>query len=502
MRRPFGALAAVGLAVGAIPAGEAIRPAAPADALIDQLASPSFAAREAAAKGLLALGPAAQDVLDKNAAYHPDPEVRQRAADVAARLRKLAESASLAPATAVALDYAGVPLAHALADLRKKTGVPLTLDPDAVGNPLRPVTVKTGELPAWQAVDEFLRAAGLVEVFRDELPVANAGANIPAIGGGFRVAAPRPAPARAPVPDHAVLVRDGTPVALPGDWSSGVRVVALPPAFRGNRVVRGTGQVVLNLDVTPLPGLKWGEATTVRVHRAEDETGRPVTASHRVEEPAAPHGTYSEVALWGGGPGQVVFLNEGMSYVGQPTTRPNPRIVPVALKTDDRAVRSLRVFEGVVVGEVTVPNQPLIALSDLPKAVGRSADGPQGARVTLLDYQSEPGGRAVLRLRVENPNPWTTMRLGRRQALMLQNDLMFAVSGPAVQHRFTDATGNVLRPQTRNSSTTDDGVRQTLEAELVFPARPEIGPPAHLTVTGNKQVAVEIPFKMRNVPLP
>lgn len=496
MRCPFGVLAAVGLAVGSAPAVDPPQTVA----LIARLGSPGFADREAASKELLALGASVGDLLEKNAIYHPDPEVRRRAAEIVRALQRRAESVALTPPSTIALDYAGVPLNAAIADLRKKTGIPLTLDPAAVSNAMRPITVRTGALPAWQAVDEFLRAAGLAEVFRDELPAAITTPTL-TTGNGIRVANARPTSTRPPLADNAVLLRDGSSAVLPGDRSAGVRVVALPPGFRGNRVVRGAGQVVLNLDITPLPGLKWGEATTVRVRRAEDETGRPVTVSHRAEDPTMSRDIFGSAGMFGGA-GQVVFLNDGMSYIGGPqATRPNPRIVPVVLKTDDRAVRSLRVLEGVVVGEVTVPNQSLMSLSDLPKAVGRSAEVAQGVRVTLLDYAAESNGRAILRVRTENPNPWTTMRLGRRQ-LFLQMDGGLLASGPAVQYRFVDAAGHILRPQTRNSSSTDDGVRQTAEVELVFAARPDIGPPTHLTVVGNKQVTVEVPFTLRNVPLP
>ena len=52
---------------------------------------------------------------------------------------------------------------------------------------------------------------------------------------------------------------------------------------------------------------------------------------------------------------------------------------------------------------------------------------------------------------------------------------------------------------TQSSSTTDDGIRQTAEVELVFAKRPEVGPPTTLTVIGSKPATVEVPFRMTNV---
>jgi hypothetical protein len=38
--------------------------------------------------------------------------------------------------------------------------------------------------------------------------------------------------------------------------------------------------------------------------------------------------------------------------------------------------------------------------------------------------------------------------------------------------------------------------------ELVFAKRSDVGPPATLTVVGNKPATVEVPFRMTNVALP
>ena len=316
-----------------------------------------------------------------------------------------------------------------------------------------------------------------------------------------------PAPTAGQVP---VVLADGKAASLSGDRSSAVRVLALPAAFAGNRVVRGSGQVVLNLDVTPLPGVKWDDVATVRVLRAEDETGRPVTASHRPETRSAGLGGYEEAIFLGGVQAQAVFIGGDFSSYPLPQgqARPNPRVVPVTLRTDDRSVRSLRLFEGVVVGEITLTNQTLATVGNLPRAAGATALGPYDAKYTLVDYKELSDGRVSLKLRTEGPNPWTMQRLGRRGGLVFNNAMLLEdLSAPSgagrVQYKFTDANGRPIpQPMTQSSSTTDDGIRQTAEVELVFAKRPEVGPPAMLTVIGNKPATVEVPFRMTNVVLP
>jgi hypothetical protein len=502
MRRPLGALLAVGLAAHLAPAADPFAPSV--EALIARLGADSFAEREAASRELLRRGPAALDALTA-ASAHPDPEIRQRAAALAERLRRAGDTVRLLAPKTVQLDYRNLPLGAAVADLRTKTGVPLTLDQHGVADSLRPVTVQTGELPAWEAIDAFCRAAGLREVFQETLgPGLEEQADLRSGRRrvAYAIAGPVPTETAAQVP---VVLADGKAPPLAGDRSAAVRVLALPAGFSGNRVVRGTGQVVINLDVTPLPGVKWDDVVGVRVLRAEDETGRPLTASHRAEQPSSPYGAYGDVVFLGGMQ-QAIFINGDIVYTGAASqARPNPRVVPVTLRTDDRAVRSLRVFEGVVVGEVTLTNQTLAVIPHLPKASGAAAAGPNDARFTVLDYKELSDGRVSVKLRSEGPNPWTLQRLGRRG--VRPNELAFDVPGRSpgagTQFKFTDAAGRPIpQPMTQSSSMSDDGVRQTAEVELVFPKRPDVGPPATLTVVGNKPATVEVPFRMTNVVLP
>jgi hypothetical protein len=507
MRRPLGALLAVGLVAHFTPAADP--PAPTVEALVAKLGSDSFAEREEASRALSRRGPEALDALTAVAAGHPDPETRQRAAALVEQLKRASETVKLLAPKTVQLDYRAIPLGAAVADLRTKTGVPLTLDQQKVADPLRPVTVRTGELPAWEAIEAFCQAAGLREVFQETLGPTRAEEQM-IRGGRHRPGyvfpgQPGAAETAGQVP---VVLADGKAAPLPGDRSTAVRVLALPPGFSANRVVRGSGQVILNLDVTPLPGVKWDDVAGVRVLRAEDETGRPLTASHRPEQRAAAYNPYEDVVILGGLQAQAVFFNGDFAYTS-PTglTRPNPRVVPVVLRTDDRAVKALRVFEGVVVGEVTLTNQVLAVVPNLPRATGAAAVGPNDTRYTVLDYKELPDGRVSLKVRSEGPNPWTQQRLGRRGG-MLAGGLVVAwdaggLPGGGMDFKFADTAGKPIpQPIRQNISMNDDGVRQTTEAEFVFPKRAEFGPPATMTVVGNKSAAVEVPFKMRNVVLP
>src|SRR5262249_19499792 len=227
-------------------------PPAAAQGVIDKLGSGLFADREEATKELLKLGPSVLPLVESAAKSSPDAEVRTRAARLAEVLRTETDQAKIIKTALVKLDYTNIPLGTLISELKAKTGINLVLDETGVANPLRPVTVKVpGEVPAWQAVEEVCKAAGLAEAFKHEIPAPQKKA-----GGQVEYYSPY-GPRVDPPPTHevAVTLADGKYTFVPGSRSTAVRVLALPAGFPGSRIVRGAGQAVISLDVTPLPSV-------------------------------------------------------------------------------------------------------------------------------------------------------------------------------------------------------------------------------------------------------
>jgi hypothetical protein len=463
--------------------GVAAGPPSP-DALVARLGAPDYADREAAGRALLAVGPAALPALEA-AARSVNPEVARRAADLLARVRRTADSARLLIAPTVRLDYRGVPLAAAVNDLRVRTGLPLTLDHAGVADPDRPVTCTTAELPVWEAVEAFRRAAGLREVFDPELRFPKPVGGYPTRPGYY--VPPPPLPAADAVP---VVLADGPDRSLPGSRSAAVRVLALPAGFPRNSAVLGTGEVTLHLDVTPAPGRNWQEVAAVRVTRVVDEFGRLGTrGTIRAADPPA-------FVLLGG---QVV--GGGVALRWDPDGRPlppasfqNPRVVPVPLVVATRHARSLRRLEGAVVGVVTEPGAELAAV-DRP-AAGSRADGAGGVRLTVLDCG--PAGRgAAVRVQAELPSPWPEDRRRNPWGPVWPDP----ARTPAHGHQVVglDPAGRPVPAETASvARVSDDGQTLTTVWQLVYPH----GVPARLVLTGPKPVAVEVPFVLEDVPLP
>ena len=469
----------------------------PVESVIARLGSAEFAEREAAQAELLGRGadPAAARALATAALASDDAEIRHRAAGILATLTRYAEGAALLKPRTVALNFRDVPLDAAVTELRKLTGANLQLDA-GVADPARRVTATSERVPAWEAVEAFRRAAGLVERFRDDAPPAAAENAVPSVRRSYYNGPPVPAATANLVP---VLWADAgavAPTPPAADRSGPVRVTALPGRFAANRVVRGSGHVLIHLDVAPPADLHWESTQEVRVARAEDETTRPITVAHPLPAPLPRDA--NELMFMGGG-----FLNMSYSYGNVPVERGNPRLVPVTLKTDDRFVRRLRVLEGTIVGTVSIPNQTVLAIDDLAKSSGVAFAGPGDTKLTVQDYTGTPGGKVTLKITVEGPNPWNQMRQGRRQApVSLWDEGGLGHSG-LKNYRFTDAAGQALTPQVSSTTASDNGTLQTSTMDVQFaPRAGNDRPPVRLVVVGNRPVTLAVPFKLRDVPLP
>src|SRR5262245_29035979 len=496
MRRLFAAVGACalvsGLAVGL--AGDSGPPstsptASQIQALIEQLGSERFSDREAAVVALEKIGPAAAEALQAAATRSESPEVRERSGALLIKLRRSVESGARLTAKRVKLEYKNIPLGTAVNDLKARTGLNLTLDANRVANPLRPVTCETAELPVWEALEAFCVAANLRESFLLEL-------DLPKQTGPRRGYVPPP-----PTPNAdtvAIVLVDGKPDRLPGDRSTSVRVIALPPNFPGHKVTLGTGEVTLCLDVTPVPGLNWQDIAGVKITRLIDGAGRIGGAGTEKNPPTPfdPNGT-------------IVFARPGLAMRFDmngnpipPETIANPRVVTVPLKVSTPSARSLKRLEGAVYGEVQVPNQHLISVTDPKKNTNTWYSGPGDLRFSVLEVKeaTKPTEASVMRVQLEAPSAWVVN--ARKRGLWnpgWPDAPMRPGQGYTVQA--FDAAGKPF-PANNNGMTdlSDDGMITIQTFQFSF--RKEAGVPAKLVVVGPKTVLVEVPFVMENVTLP
>lgn len=486
MRRLFLAFGAVGLCVGLACAVESTPPAS-ASSLVEQLGADRYADRETATTALENLGAQALDAL-RIGAQSENPEIRDRASILLGKMRRSGESTLRLTPKRVKLDYKDTPLGTAINDLKSRTGLNLTLDPNRIENPLRRVTCETAELPVWEALEVFCVAAGLRETLSAELD------QVKPTGPRRGYTPPPPPPNADAIP---VVLIDGKPEKLAGSRATAVRVVALPPSFPGHKVSLGTGEITLCLDVTPYPGLGWQEIAGVKITRLIDSAGRLGSAG--IEKNVMPMNDPN---------GNVVFARPGVAIRFDargdfilPDTIPNPRVLLVPLKIATASATSLKRLEGSVFGELLVPNQPLIVVSDLKKNANVAHNGPGELRFTVLEVKEAPGpgGLGMVRVQLESPSIYSVNARRRGWNAGWPEAPRNISQGNRVEA--FDAAGKPF-PFTGSGSndTSDDGINSIQTLQYSF--RPNLGLPTKLVVVGTKSVTVEVPFVLENVLLP
>ena len=495
-----------------LPAAEPPTPEAVIAHHVQALGSPRFAQRERATRALEAVGEPALKQLNE-VARSGDPEVRARARHVIERIEKQLTNARLLRAATVRFTFKDTPLDRAVAEVKKKTGLPLELDPGRVTDPKRPVTVDTGELPVWEALDRFYAAAGLHEsllppskpVAGPPNPYANPYGELESPLGGYASTI-----YGLPNKDPRVYLADGKSSPIPAQLGGAVRVRALPANFFGNAATNGSGEVRFHLEVSPAPGLNWQEVVGVDIRRAVDDGGRELAQSYLQSDGQDPN---------------AMFINDGFGFQQQILIRRqiavidnsvylgpvgpqhgNPRHVPVTLLTKDRRPRRLAELEGVISARVISPPQPLVTVEHVLKADPKQRFEADGQAVQILQAKKLDNGLITLRLRWETNVDVTStvfpVRVGgRARPFIVLNEAMNAQ--PGSQFSLQDGTGKAFRLVTNNGiSSSQTGNAAMHEMELTFQPQRGQGEAAKLVLTGTKPVVVEVPFALKNVPLP
>jgi hypothetical protein len=130
--------------------------------LIAKLGSENFRERDAASKELDAIGEPALEALQK-AAKSTDMETANRATALVGRIQQRGENARLLAPTYVELNLKEATIDDAVAELAKKSGFTIILGGDKTKMSDRRVTLETGRVPFWKALDMLCEQAGLVE---------------------------------------------------------------------------------------------------------------------------------------------------------------------------------------------------------------------------------------------------------------------------------------------------------------------------------------------------
>lgn len=459
-------------------------------ALIAQLGSEPFTEREAASQALDALGPPALEALQQ-AARSDDVEVRRRSLEIIAGIEKRVESAQLLAPRRVQVIFKDRPVGDAVAEFAKQTGFPIQIDKASTGHAVagRKITLDTGKISFWEAYERFCREAGLVEELPK--PVAQPAVN-PYRSGDLVFVDGRYGPRPAGMSNPIGLVV-GKPDVLPTFKAGAVRVRALPPQTEVTGEAKAEGEALFALEVTPDPALPWHGIVGMRVTKAVDENGYQLSQPSLFVGQTLPQ---QDTVTW------VIVSSDSLGAA--PVVR-DPRQVPVRLRLNRTGSKMLKELGGVLAARVQTPPQPLITVSNVLAATGQSFKGRYGGSLRVLDVQRPANKQIRVHVKVEGPpadSSGFAPGMGPGCAMLIVPEVAVRDSA-APQLTLLDAKGQAYRLiKTDGQNVTPNANGLVQEFSLTYEAQGDQGEAAQLVFTGTRMATVDIPFTLKDVPLP
>jgi hypothetical protein len=502
VKRFLGLCAGVSLGFTLVSAAEEAKPTPKIDAaavprLVGQLGSDRFDDREAAFKELDGLGSSALEAL-RPALISRDEETRRRAFDLVQRIEKRLESAQLTQPKLVRLVYSDTLVTQAVQDLGRKTGFTVQIEGDQTKLGGRKITLDTGEVPFWQAVDQFCLKAGLVErgstalsdntnPEMDEMRMQRMRMRMWMIeqqGAGM-----------GPRPELPLVFLDGQPKTVPTCYGGALRVRVLPRATaaaaqNGTPVNRPAGEALLSVEVTPEPKMGMQNILSVRIEKMLDEQGGEM----KLPLPYI-RDTYECDDE------EMMGMRAYSGRMAQPQTNLSKQ-VPIHVR-EARDVKKIKEIHGAVAAEVLTPMQPLVTIDDILSASGKTEFAAGGGSLKIIEAKRDAKGQVTLKVVVEKHVP------GGAEAMTARMRMWGRVYQPQADNN-KDTVGRMLVlkddkgvaiPLANSSSKPGDDFGITMEYDLTFAANDK-ATPSKLVYVGQRMTTIDVPFVLKDVPMP
>jgi hypothetical protein len=500
------AVIALGLCLGYAeetkPAPAKTDPAAVAK-LVDQLGSDRYEDREAAFKALDALGPTALEAL-RTALTGRDEETRRRAVELVLLIERRQESAQLTQPKMVHLVYTDTPVTQAVQDLARQTGFQIQIEGDQTKLANRKIMLDTGEVTFWQAIDQLCQKAGLVERGSTDIPEStNPQSGLPAMGRRLVLwdgyGGPRP---RVEVP---IVLLDGKPLAMPTYNGGAVRVRVLPRATptanapqNGTPVNDNEGGRLLTIEVSPEPKMGWQNVLSVRIEKVLDEQGNELKVPLPYLCEPSDYGDVEQELVMGG------IRDSRLDGTGQNSNRSTQ--VPIRLHAS-KDVKKLKEVHGLVAAEVLTPMQPLITVEDILNASDKTVPGKGGGSLKVSEVKRDDKGQVTLQVVVEKPAApqaeviAAQMRMRWGGGIPVQAQLN-DVNAVGKTLSLVDEKGQAFKLIAVDNKVLESDVGGTVEYRLTFQPPAGAPKPAKLVYIGQRQTTIDVPFVLKDVPLP
>jgi hypothetical protein len=205
-----------------------------------------------------------------------------------------------------------------------------------------------------------------------------------------------------------------------------------------------------------------------------------------------------------------------MMYEAALPNESNPHLIPACLHVGGQSSKAVKELHGIVTIQVQTPLQPLLTVDNVLKSAGKEVQGEHGGLLKVTEIKREKNGQLNLKVRVEAPpqegdGEMMPLNRGRRfgRAIMMWR-MAQMMGGEMPDLRLLDAKGQPWKrveepPQTVNRGfvvAPGAGAASGQEWEPKF--QPGVGQAeaARLVYMGRRTLVLDVPFVLRDVPLP
>jgi hypothetical protein len=392
---------------------------------------------------------------------------------------------------------------EAVAAFAKQTGHPINLTGNVNNLANRRITLDTGDTSFWEAYQQLCAKAGIREMEVPEQPQPNGdiygGRNIRVMRGGLRgnvvyYGGPRMAL------DETLVLEDGAaqPGAVVRSGSLRIRSIAPKSAVFAD-LPDGGKQITLNLEVRSEARMELMELIGVRITRATDPSGRKIRSASDYTQ-NGPSGLLDPDM-------QFLVMQGAMIYDGGSPAGAT-RQAPITVTIDGKAVPSLGELSGVLAARVKTAPEALIAIDDLSKAVGNSKTAADGSEIKITECKREDDGLFKVKVELKSsalrasPEEQMLMTgMGRGRGLANPGAVQLNKDDPqSVPFKLFNVDGKPLQLVTGEMQImANNDVSRVFS--MVYKPGEKDSAPAKLEYIGRREVLIEVPFTLKDVPL-
>lgn len=218
--------------------------------------------------------------------------------------------------------------------------------------------------------------------------------------GGFGLQGPRAfaGGVSAPSGRNRLLLKDGKPASLPTAYIGAARVRANSDT-KGFPAPAHEGEVNVGLHFSLEPRLLWLQFTAMHLDKAVDDQDQTL------EEAVAPKDAAGPGVPGIGGPGGGIALAFPPDQARGLLSGAN-LYTWLRLKKGEKPAKTLKQLKGTLTAEVLGPMKPLITVENLLKAEGKTIKDKDGGSLEVLEIVRDDDDQVRIKLAVDPPADW------------------------------------------------------------------------------------------------